>query len=115
MSNKKQIVFENDIKIRLSELSKINKSIIRSNVTIYHNTTMGSKQFGNKKGVPTIEDNVIIYPNSCLLGKITIGKNAIIGADSIVFSDVEKNTIVAGNLAREVGDIVDNKAMEEIK
>ena len=55
------------------------RSHIGENVTIYHNVTIGSKQFGNKVGVPTIGDDVIIYPNSVLIGAIKIGAGSIVG------------------------------------
>ena len=36
---------------------------------------------------------------------VTIGDNAVIGAGAVVTKDVEKNTIVAGNPAREIKKI----------
>jgi len=95
-------------KVRLGHPFNIiinSKTNLGGNVTIYHNVTIGSKQFGHKSGVPTIEENVIIYPHSCILGKITIGKNAIIGAGSVVMNDVKPFSIVAGNPAKQVGTI----------
>jgi len=82
------------------------KAQFGKNVTVYQNVTVGSKQFGLGAGVPTIMDNVIIYPGSIIIGNLTIGKNAIIGAGSVVLKDVKENTIVAGNPAKEVGIIV---------
>ena len=52
---------------------------------------------------PLIGDEVIIYPGACIIGKITIGTQAIIGAGSIVLHDVPPNTVVAGNPAKIVG------------
>lgn len=66
-------------------------------VTIYHDVTIGSKQFGSNQGVPTIGDNVIIYPGAIILGGVHIGDGAIIGAGAVVFSDVPVDAIVAGN------------------
>lgn len=43
--------------------------------------------------------------NSIIMRGVTIGDNAIVGAGSVVISDVIKNTIVAGNPARVVKDI----------
>lgn len=60
---------------------------------------------GGRNGVPTIMDNVIIYPNSIILGNIIIGENAIIGAASVVTKDVPANTIVVGNPSKEIGEI----------
>ena len=85
---------------------QLNKNTeLGNNITIYQNCTVGSAQFGNKIGTPIIGDNVIIYPNSVIIGKIRIGDNAIIAAGSVVIKDVEKNTVVAGNPAKIIGII----------
>ena len=72
-------------------------SIIGEHVKIYQGVTLGAKSFpvdeqGNPiKGIarhPVIEDNVIIYANSTILGRITIGKNATIGGNVWVDKDV---------------------------
>lgn len=76
-------------------------TIISNNVRIYQGVTLGAKSFpldenGKPiKGIPRhpiIEDNVIIYSNSTILGRITIGKNSIIGGNQWVTEDVPPNT-----------------------
>jgi serine acetyltransferase len=79
-------------------------TVIGENCTFYHSVTIGSRQFGIVTGAPTIGDEVIIYPGACIIGKITIGARAIIGAGSIVLHDVPPNTVVAGNPAKVVGE-----------
>lgn len=69
---------------------------IGKNCRIFQNVTIGSK---NGK-IPTIGNNVCIYPNSVIFGDITIGDNAIIGAGAVVLKDVPANAIVAGNPAK---------------
>lgn len=81
---------------------------IGKNITIYQNCTIGSSQFGKRKGVPHIDDNVIIYPNSVLIGNIKIGKNSIIAAGSVVIKDVPEFTVWGGNPARCLGYINNN-------
>ena len=78
-------------------------SKIGSNITIFHNVTIGAKKTGKNAGSPTIEDNVTICPNSIILGNVTIGRNAIIGAGSVVVHSVPADCSVAGNPARVVG------------
>ena len=71
---------------------------IGENCTIYHDVTIG--QTLNK--FPKIGDNVIIYTGAKVIGGITIGDNAIIGANAVVTSDVPSNAIVAGIPARVI-------------
>ena len=63
---------------------------IGDNCTLYQGVTLGAKSFpldenGNPiKGIPRhpiIEDNVIIYSNSTVLGRITIGQGTVIGGN----------------------------------
>ena len=64
--------------------------IIGNNVKLYQGVTLGAKSFpldenGNPiKGIPRhpiLEDNVIVYSNSTILGRITVGKGAVIGGN----------------------------------
>lgn len=68
---------------------------IGNNVTIYQNVTLGRK-YKNKWEYPIIEDNVTIYCNTTIIGKVKIGKNAIIGCNSTILRDVQANEIVSG-------------------
>lgn len=77
--------------------------IIGEHVKLYQGVTLGAKSFpvdtdGNPiKGIPRhpiIEDNVIIYGNSTILGRVTIGKDAIIGANIWLMEDVAPGTKV---------------------
>lgn len=72
-------------------------SIIGEHVKIYQGVTLGAKSFpldadGNPiKGIdrhPIIEDNVVIYSNASIIGRVTIGSGAVIGANTFVSSDV---------------------------
>ena len=56
-------------------------SVIGTNCTVYQNVTIGSDKNGN---VPVIGNNVFIFPGAVLIGKITIGDNCIIGANSFL-------------------------------
>ena len=64
-------------------------SIIGNHVTLYQGVTLGAKNFqhdeqGQLLDVPRhpiIEDNVVVYSNASILGRITIGQNSVIGGN----------------------------------
>ncbi len=73
-------------------------SIIGNNVKLYQGVTLGAKSFpldddGNPiKGIPRhpiIGNNVVIYSNATILGRITIGEGATVGGNIWVTEDVE--------------------------
>lgn len=66
---------------------------------MYHGVTLGgTKSYGGKSGKrhPTVEDNVVIGAGAQVLGPITVGKNAKVGANATVVKDVPQNTTVIG-------------------
>src|SRR5262245_36411396 len=70
---------------------------IGENVTLYQGVTLGGTGFATGKRHPTVQDNVTIGSGAKLLGPITIGHGAKIGANSVVITDVPPNTTVVGN------------------
>jgi serine O-acetyltransferase len=79
-------------------------SVIGKNVKLYQGVTLGAKSFpldekGNPiKGIPRhpiLEDDVIIYSNATILGRITIGKGATIGGNIWVTEDVPAGAIIS--------------------
>lgn len=71
--------------------------IIGEHVQLYQGVTLGAKNFpldeqGNPiKGIPRhpiVEDNVVIYSNATILGRITVGKGSIIGGNVWITKDV---------------------------
>lgn len=70
---------------------------VGDNVTMYHGVTLGG--IGGQpdtKRHPTIEDDVIIGAGAKILGPITIGRGAKIGANAVVLKDVPPYTTVVG-------------------
>ena len=76
---------------------------IGDNVTLYHGVTLGGTSLHQGKRHPTLGDNVIIGAGSKVLGPITIGRNARIGANAVVVKDVAPDTTMVGMLARPAG------------
>ncbi len=66
---------------------------IGKNCWINQQVTIGYK---DKKGRPTIGDNVRITAGAKVIGKISIGNNAIVGANAVVVKDVPDNCVVVG-------------------
>ena len=75
--------------------------IIGNNVKLYQGVTLGAKSFpldenGNPiKGTPRhpiLEDDVIVYSNATILGRITIGKGSVVGANIWVTEDMKPAT-----------------------
>jgi serine acetyltransferase len=69
---------------------------IGSNVTIFQGVTIG----GKRDGVPTIGNHVEIGASAIILGGVTIGDGAVIGAGAVVVKDVPANAVVAGYASR---------------
>ena len=70
---------------------------VGDNVTLYQGVTLGGTGFHTGKRHPTVEDNVTIGSGAKLLGPITIGHGAKIGANAVVIHDVPPNSTVVGN------------------
>jgi serine O-acetyltransferase len=70
---------------------------IGDNVTLYQGVTLGGTGFATGKRHPTVQDNVTIGSGAKLLGPITVGHGAKIGANSVVITDVPPNATVVGN------------------
>lgn len=75
---------------------------IGDDVLIYQNVTLGGT--GNERGKrhPTIGNNVVVGTGAKVLGSITIGDNARIGAGSVVVKPVPENSTVVGIPGRVV-------------
>jgi len=85
-------------------------SIIGNNVKLYQGVTLGAKSFpldaeGNPiKGIPRhpiVEDNVIIYAQATILGRIRIGANSVIGGNVWVTNSLPPNTKLVQFKAKE--------------
>ena len=70
---------------------------VGTNVTLYQGVTLGGTGFETGKRHPTVQDNVTIGSGAKLLGPITIGHGAKIGANTVVIHDVPPNSTVVGN------------------
>lgn len=76
-------------------------AILENNVTLYHGVTLGGvgKEV-EKRRHPKLEEGVIVGAGAIILGPITIGKGAKIGAGSVVLQDVPAYATAVGSPAR---------------
>ena len=79
-------------------------TVVRDNVVIYHNVTLGGITGGaTPKGTsaggkrhPTIEDNAVIGAGALVLGNITVRRGARVGANAVVTQDVPEGMTAVG-------------------
>ena len=69
---------------------------IGKNVNISQDVTLGQTNRGERKGVPTIGDNVYIGPGVKIIGAVKVGNNVAIGANAVVTHDVPDGACVGG-------------------
>ena len=70
---------------------------IGDRVTLYQGVTLGGTGFARGKRHPTLEDDVTVGSGAKLLGPVTVGRNAKVGANTVVIEDVPPHTTVVGN------------------
>ena len=77
---------------------------IGDDVHIHHDTTLGSLRADQHRSdaLPTIESGVRIESGVSILGAITVGRNAVVRANSVVLRHVAPDTVVCGVPARLV-------------
>lgn len=97
---KKGTKFPHPIGIVIAQEVQIGK-----NCTILQNVTIGNGKTINKSAYPIIGDNVTILAGAVVIGGIKVGDNAVIAANAVVRTDVEKNTLVAGVPAKFIKKI----------
>jgi serine O-acetyltransferase len=70
---------------------------IGDRVTLYQGVTLGGTGFARGKRHPTLDDDVTVGSGAKLLGPVTVGSNAKVGANTVVIEDVPDHTTVVGN------------------
>ena len=83
---------------------------IGDNVLLYQGVTLGGVSLEKKKRHPTVGNNVVIATGAKVLGAITIGDNARIGANAVVLKDVPPDATVVGVPGRVV--VLNGKRVE---
>ena len=101
----KNLFIDHGMGVVIGETSEIGE-----NVTIYHMATLGgiapsinSNDQRNIKRHPTIGDDVVIGSGAQVLGPVTVGKCAKIGANAVITKDVPEKAVMVGIPAKNVG------------
>ena len=101
------IIIEDDVRIHsqcfIPEYSVIKKGAWIGPGVFFTNSKYPN-QINSKKNLkgPTIEEEAIIGANVTILPNVTVGSKSIIGAGSVVVTNVPKNKIFVGNPAKEI-------------
>jgi serine O-acetyltransferase len=75
---------------------------IGHNCSLAQNVTIGIAGGGDERGAPTIGNRVFIGAHSVIVGRITVGDDAVVCAGSVVNRSVPARAVVMGNPARVV-------------
>ncbi len=85
-------------------------SEVGDDVLLYHQVTLGGTSTRREKRHPTLGNNVIVGAGAAVLGAITVGEGARIGAGSVVLRDVPPHATVVGVPGRVM--MIDGKPVE---
>ncbi|MDA8232878.1 MAG: serine O-acetyltransferase [Magnetospirillum sp.] len=85
---------------------------IGDDVTLYHGVTLGGTSWSAGKRHPTLEGGVLVGAGAKILGPITIGRGARVGANSVVVDDVAPGMTVVGIPGRVVRDARDRRRID---
>jgi serine O-acetyltransferase len=77
---------------------------VGDDVTLYHGVTLGGTTWNKGKRHPTLGDGVVVGAGAKILGAITVGAAARVGANSVVVKEVPAGRTVIGIPARVVGE-----------
>jgi serine O-acetyltransferase len=83
-------------------------AVLGANINIAQGCTIGATSRGPRIGAPTLRERVWVGANAILVGKITVGREALIAPGAYVNFDVPERSVVLGN----PGKIVSNSGSE---
>jgi serine O-acetyltransferase len=78
-------------------------AVLGTNVNLSQGVTIGVAGRGERRGNPVIGDRVYVAPGAKLIGPITVGDDAAIGANAVVTRNVADRAVVGGVPARVIG------------
>jgi len=93
----RRLVIDHGMGVVIGETAEIG-----DDVYLYHQVTLGGTSLSHGKRHPTVGSNVIVGAGAKILGAITIGDGARVGANAVVIEPVPAGTTVVGVPARPV-------------
>lgn len=69
---------------------------IGEDCTLFQQSTLGSIRAGRKGGFPKIGNSCVVFAGAQINGRINLGDNVVVGANSVVTHDFESNSVIAG-------------------
>jgi serine O-acetyltransferase len=79
-------------------------AVIGTNVNIGHGVTIGAESRGERTGAPTIGDRVWIGAHAIVVGRVSVGDDALIAPGAFVNFDVPPSSVIVGNPGQIVSD-----------
>ena len=79
-----------------------NGVVVNPGVVFFSGVVLGRKDVNNLNDYPIIEDNVVLCSGCKVLGKVIIGRGAVIAANAVVFSDCQMGATYVGAPARRI-------------
>ena len=71
-------------------------TVIGDDCHLFQGVTLGGTSTRHEKRHPTLEENVVVGAGAKIIGAVTIGANSMVGAGSVVVSNVPPNATVVG-------------------
>jgi serine O-acetyltransferase len=93
----RRLVIDHGMGVVIGETAEIG-----DDVHLYHQVTLGGTSSSRDKRHPTLGNGVIVGAGAKILGAITVGDNARVGANAVVLESVPAGTTVVGIPARPV-------------
>ncbi|MGZ3816967.1 MAG: serine O-acetyltransferase EpsC, partial [Bdellovibrio sp.] len=91
-----RLVIDHGVGVVIGETAEIGDDCI-----IFHGVTLGGIKFDPVKRHPTVKNKVMIGTGAKVLGPITVGEGATIGANAVVIKDVPPGATMVGPLAQQ--------------
>jgi serine O-acetyltransferase len=70
-------------------------TVMGRDCNVSQGVTIGVEGHGERRGAPSIGDDVFIGPGARLFGKIRVGNNVKIGANAVIYRDIPDNAVCA--------------------